>query len=80
MTRSTGDEVSSDAIQRTGDKTIVFVPRKDEPGAFEVRQVEAGGASDGYTRILSGLELGETVVTKGSFTLKTQLEKGAGEE
>jgi multidrug efflux pump subunit AcrA (membrane-fusion protein) len=69
--------VSSDAVQRTGDKTIVFVPREDEPGAFEVREVEAGGASDGYTRIISGLELGEKIVTKGSFTLKTQFEKGA---
>ena len=69
--------VPSAAIQRTGDKTIVFVPREDEPGAFEVREVEAGGETEGYTRIVSGLKLGETVVTKGSFTLKTQLEKGA---
>ncbi len=73
--------VASDAVQRTGDKAIVFVPRENEPGAFEVRQIEAGGASDGYTRIISGLQLGEKVVTKGSFTLKTQLEKSAmGEE
>ena len=69
--------VPSAAIQRMGDKTIVFVPREDEPGAFEVREVEAGGETEGYTRIVSGLKLGETVVTKGSFTLKTQLEKGA---
>jgi len=69
--------VSSAAIQRTGDKTIVFVPREEEPGAFEIREVEAGGETEGYTRIISGLKLGETVVTKGSFTLKTQLEKGS---
>ena len=76
---TSGEElvVASDAIQRTGEKTIVFVPREDEPGAFEVREVEAGGATEGYTRIISGLKLGETVVTKGSFTLKTQLEKSA---
>ncbi len=82
-TEASGEElvVASDAIQRTGDKTIVFVPRKNESGAFEVRQVEAGGETEGYTRIVSGLKLGETVVTKGSFTLKTQLEKAAmGEE
>ena len=72
--------VPSAAIQRTGDKTIVFVPRQGEAGAFEVRQIEAGGETEGYTRIISGLKLGETVVTKGSFTLKTQLEKGAMEE
>lgn len=76
---ATGEElvVPSAAIQRTGDKTIVFVPRDDEPGAFEVREIEAGADINGYTKVIEGLKLGEVVVTKGSFTLKTQLEKGA---
>ncbi len=79
---ASGEElvVKSEAIQRVGEKTIVFVPRQNEAGAFEVRSVEAGGETDGYTRIISGLQIGEQVVTKGSFTLKTQLEKGAAEE
>ncbi len=74
-----GDElvVRSSAVQRTGDKTIVFVPRDDEPGAFEVREIEAGADINGYTKIIEGVKLGEKVVTKGSFTLKTQLEKSA---
>lgn len=77
-TESSGEElaVKSDAIQREGDKTIVFVPKEDEPGAFEVREIEIGGEFEGYTAVKKGLELGETVVTKGSFTLKTQMEKG----
>jgi len=77
-TESSGVElaVKSDAIQREGDKTIVFVPKEDEPGAFEVREIEIGGEFEGYTAVKKGLELGETVVTKGSFTLKTQMEKG----
>lgn len=76
---ATGEElvVRSDAVQRSGDKTIVFVPRGNEPGAFEVREIEAGADVNGYTKVISGLELGEKVVTKGSFTLKTQLEKSA---
>ncbi|MFZ1701206.1 MAG: efflux RND transporter periplasmic adaptor subunit [Pyrinomonadaceae bacterium] len=76
---ATGQElvVSSDAVQRTGDKTVVFVPREDEPGAFEVREIKAGADINGYTKVIDGLKLGERVVTKGSFTLKTQLEKGA---
>lgn len=76
---TTGQElvIPSDAIQRTGDKAIVFVPRENEPGAFEVREVEVGGDTEGYTRIINGLKLGEKIVTKGSFTLKTQLEKSA---
>lgn len=68
--------VSSEAIQRDENKTLVFVPKDAAPGAFEVREVEIGGESEGYTSIKSGLQLGEKIVTKGSFTLKTQLRKG----
>jgi RND family efflux transporter MFP subunit len=68
--------VKSEAVQRISDRTVVFVPKTDEPGAFEVRDVEVGGETDGYRRVLSGLEAGERVVTKGSFTLKTQMQKG----
>ena len=64
------------AIQRVGDRAIVFIPKQDEDGHFEAREVEVGGTSNGYTRIISGLAVGEQVVTKGSFTLKTQLMKG----
>ena len=69
--------VATAAVQRSGDKTMVFVPKENSPGVFEVREVETGGEIEGYTRIISGLKLGEKIVTKGSFTLKTQLEKGA---
>jgi cobalt-zinc-cadmium efflux system membrane fusion protein len=68
--------VKAGALQRLGERTIVFVPKEDEPGAFEVRDVQVGTETNGYTRILNGLEIGEKVVTKGSFTLKTQLMKG----
>ncbi|QQS33478.1 MAG: efflux RND transporter periplasmic adaptor subunit [Acidobacteriota bacterium] len=76
---ATGQElvVSSDAVQRTGGKTVVFVPREDEPGAFEVREIKTGADINGYTKVINGLKLGEKIVTSGSFTLKTQLEKGA---
>lgn len=77
-TAATGEELAirSSAIQREGDMTIVFIPKDDEPGAYEVREVEIGGEAEGYTIILKGLEIGEKVVTKGSFVLKTQLAKG----
>lgn len=68
--------VKSEALQRLGERTVVFLPKDDELGAFEVRDVQAGAESSEYTRILSGLQLGEKIVTKGSFTLKTQLMKG----
>lgn len=68
--------ISTEAVQSIGEKTVVFIPKDDEPGAFEVREIETGGEIDNYTRIKSGLQIGEKVVTKGSFTLKTQLQKG----
>ena len=75
---ATGEEIviPSDAIQREGEKTIVFVPKESEPGAFEVRQIEIGGDIEGFTRIKNGLKVGEKVVISGSFTLKTQMQKG----
>ncbi|HWW77324.1 MAG TPA: efflux RND transporter periplasmic adaptor subunit, partial [Pyrinomonadaceae bacterium] len=66
----------SAAVQRVGDRAIVFIPKDDEPGHFEVRDVELGGEAGGYRKVLSGLSLGERVVTKGGFALKTQLLKG----
>ena len=78
---SPGGKVSNElaipegAVQRIGNRTVVFVPVGEE-GQFEVRDVEVGGVIDGYQRVISGLGLGDRVVTKGSFTLKTQLMKG----
>ncbi|MGD9628615.1 MAG: efflux RND transporter periplasmic adaptor subunit [Pyrinomonadaceae bacterium] len=68
--------VPSAAIQRDGERSIVFIPKEAEAGAFEVREVEIGAEFEGYTMIKSGLEIGEKVVTKGSFILKTQMQKG----
>jgi cobalt-zinc-cadmium efflux system membrane fusion protein len=64
------------AVQRIGDRTVVFVPKQGEPGHFQVRDVELGGMVDGHRRVISGLQPGDRVVTRGSFTLKTQLLKG----
>jgi cobalt-zinc-cadmium efflux system membrane fusion protein len=76
---ATGEElmVRSEAVQRIGDRNVVFIPKEGEPGSFVVRDVELGGVADGYQRVLSGLQVGERVVTKGSFTLKTQLMKSS---
>lgn len=75
---ATGEEivVPTIAIQRVGEKNVVFIPKETEAGAFEVREIETGGEVGEYTRVISGLKIGETVVTKGSFALKTQLQKG----
>ena len=82
-TPGAGEElmVPSSAVQRIGDRNVVFIPKQGAEGTFEARDVELGGEVEGYHRVLSGLKLGEQVVAKGSFTLKTQLMKGGlGEE
>jgi cobalt-zinc-cadmium efflux system membrane fusion protein len=81
-TAATEDElmVPEAAVQRVGDRTIVFVPREGEAGHFEIRDVELGGETNGYVKVLEGLKLGEKVVTKGSFALKTQMLKSSMEE
>lgn len=68
--------IPDEAVQRFGDRSIVFIPKENQPGHFEVRDVDLGGSAERYVRVLSGLAPGDRVVTKGSFTLKTQLMKG----
>ena len=73
--------IPDEAVQRIGERSVVFVPKEGEQGHFLVRDVQLGGTVDGYRGVLSGLAVGDRVVTKGSFALKTQLMKSSlGEE
>jgi len=73
--RSTEMRVPSDAVQRIGERTVVFVA-KGEPGVFEIRDVELGDQTQNLQVVLHGLAAGDRVVTKGAFTLKSQVLKG----
>lgn len=70
--------IPGSAIQREGEKTIVFVEKGE--AAFEKRAVEIGPEVDGYHQVISGLKEGERVVIKGAFTLKSETMKGMMEE
>ncbi|MEW6682665.1 MAG: efflux RND transporter periplasmic adaptor subunit [Nitrospirota bacterium] len=65
------------AVQRDGGKPIVFVSKD---AGFEKRPVELGPEQHGYYPIQSGLQVGERVVTKGAFVLKSESERGQMEE
>jgi membrane fusion protein, heavy metal efflux system len=66
------------AVQELKGKRVVFVPRSD--GGFDVREVTVGASIGDDIEILSGLKGGESIVTGGSFTLKSQAVRGeAGE-
>ena len=46
-----------------------------EPGRYEARPVMTEPLADGRLRVLSGLAVGDAVVTEGAFTLASELAK-----
>ena len=66
--------VPKTALQTLEGKTVVFV--QDEDG-FEARPVVIGKDNGLHVVIENGLQAGERYVSKGAFTLKAQLSKGA---
>ncbi|MFZ6182804.1 efflux RND transporter periplasmic adaptor subunit [Nannocystis pusilla] len=71
--------VPRDALVEVGGKTVVFV--RGEDGAFEPHEVVLGTAGPGVVEVLKGLREGESVVTRGAWTLKSVLLKSTfGEE
>jgi cobalt-zinc-cadmium efflux system membrane fusion protein len=68
--------VPDEAVQRIGERAIVFIPSAEKPGQFEVRDVQLGEPMGAMHQIMVGLQARDRVVTKGSFVLKTQLLKG----
>lgn len=65
--------VPAGAIQRDGERAIVFVERT--AGAYAPRRVQVGQASAEWVEILGGVAEREQVVVDGSFALKSELKK-----
>lgn len=63
--------VPSDAVQQVDNQSIVFV--RQSATRFQRRTVQVGRRSGELVEILGGLEVGQAVVGKGSFYLKTAL-------
>jgi cobalt-zinc-cadmium efflux system membrane fusion protein len=59
------------AVQRDRDRHFVFVQR--DQAVFEVRDVKLGSSNGRDIKVLDGLLEGESIVTKGSFVLKSEL-------
>ena len=66
--------VPEGAVIRDGDDRSVFVARGGEH-RYERRDVRVGRRAGGYVEILRGLEVGEPVVVKGAFLLKSAASK-----
>lgn len=68
-----------DAVQRQDGKLVVFIEEK--PGYYKRREVRVGAAIAGRVPVLQGLKAGERVVTKGAFSVASELAKaGFAEE
>ena len=61
------------AVQNGPTGTIVFVQRGTND--FEVRTVKVGSEQGEVVTVLEGVSAGEQVVTKGSFVLKSEMER-----
>ena len=70
--------VPEESVQDDLGEPIVFV--KTGERTFVRREVVTGERFDGAVEILKGLEAGETVVTSGSFLLKSEIRKGGLED
>jgi cobalt-zinc-cadmium efflux system membrane fusion protein len=70
--------VPQSALQTLEARTVVFV--QTEPGVFVRRTVEVGHTFEGFTEILAGVEVGDDVVTEGSFVLKSEFAKATLKE
>jgi membrane fusion protein, heavy metal efflux system len=66
------------AVQNVGNRTVVYLVDSGEPGKFIERDVRLGGSSGDNVAVLSGVEVGDVIVTKGSFALRAERERSTG--
>jgi Cu(I)/Ag(I) efflux system membrane fusion protein len=67
--------VPRSAVLSTGERTMVFVRRAD--GMLQPRDVKAGESTDERTRIISGVNVGETVVASATFLVDAESNLGS---
>lgn len=73
LERIKGDIViPKSALQKVDDKWVVFVKENEE---IEPRTVLIGQEDDLNVVVIQGLQTGQTIVTKGSFILKAEMQK-----
>jgi Cu(I)/Ag(I) efflux system membrane fusion protein len=66
--------VPSSAVIRTGERNIVFVDMGG--GNLMPHEVELGQSASEYTEVLSGIDLGQRVVTSAQFLLESESNLG----
>jgi membrane fusion protein, copper/silver efflux system len=67
--------VPRSAVLSTGERTVVFVRRPD--GMLQPREVKIGESTESRTRIISGVNVGETVVSSATFLVDAESNLGS---
>jgi len=67
--------VPRSAVLSTGERTMVFVRRPD--GMLQPREVKIGESTEERTRIISGVNVGETVVASATFLVDAESNLGS---
>lgn len=61
------------AVLWTGKRSVVYQQLENENGLyFKMKEVKTGGTSSDFVEILSGLEAGDEVVTRGAFSIDSE--------
>lgn len=76
MAERTMPVIPASAVQNINDRQIVFVAT-DNVGVFIARPVRLGTEDNGKFVVLEGLNVGDRIVTDGSFLLRAELLKQA---
>lgn len=63
--------VAKDAVQTIGNQQVVFLAT-DKDNEFILRPVRLGPESNGFYLVIEGLNVGDRVVTQGSFLLRAE--------
>lgn len=63
--------VPAAAVQNMGNRQVVFAATSD-PNVFAMRFVRLGQESNGYYPVLEGVNVGDRIVTEGSFMLRAE--------
>ncbi len=67
--------VPKSALQEVGSRQVVYLVNPKESGTFIERDVRVGQALGQQVEVMSGLNIGDTVVAEGSFFLRAERER-----
>ena len=67
--------VPRSAVQVVGDRSVVYLVNPKERGRFVEREVRLGEQLGDDVQVLSGLQPGDVVVSKGSFSIRAERDR-----